>query len=91
MLPLVTEFSLSLPEFSRFLKMFGGGGVTHPTPPVATPLRACSVYRRPTDMVLASQPSFGRPLYILDGHLKKTAFGRLFIIMTAFGLLINFI
>ena len=24
MLPLVTEFSLSLPEFSRFLKLLGG-------------------------------------------------------------------
>ena len=26
-------------------------------------------------IVLASLPSFGRPLYILDGHLKKTVFG----------------
>ena len=41
-------------------------------------------------IVLASLPSFGRPLYILDGHLKKTVFGRLFIILTAIGLLINF-
>ena len=31
-----------------------------------------------------------RPLQILDCHLKKTAFGQLFIISTAFGLLINF-
>ena len=39
MLPLVTEFSLSLLEFSRFLKILGG--VTPPTPPlppVAMPL-----------------------------------------------------
>ena len=38
----------------------------------------------------AVQPSLGRPLLILDGHLKKTAFGRLFIILTVFGLFINF-
>ena len=43
MLPLVTEFSLSLPEFSRFLKIFGGCD-TPPlhTPPVATPLIVCA-------------------------------------------------
>ena len=29
-----------------------------------------------------SQPSFGWPLSILDGHLKKTAFGRLFIMLS---------
>ena len=38
----------------------------------------------------AVQPSFGCPLQILDGHLKKTVFGRLFIILTAFGLLSKF-
>ena len=40
MLPLVTEFSLSLPEFSRFLKILGGCDTPlhTPTPPVATPL-----------------------------------------------------
>ena len=30
-----------------------------------------------SNIVLASQLSFGWPLSILDGHLKKTAFGRL--------------
>ena len=40
MFPLVTELSLSLPKFSRFLKkIFGGRGCDTPhTPPVATPL-----------------------------------------------------
>ena len=37
------------------------------------------------DKVLAAQPSFGRPCLILYGYLKKTAFGRLFIILTPFG------
>ena len=41
-------------------------------------------------IVLVNLPSFGRPLQILDGQLKKTVFGRLFIILTAIGLLINF-
>ena len=41
-------------------------------------------------IVLHSLPSFGQLLQILDGHLKKTSFGRMFIILTAFGLLINF-
>ena len=36
MLPLVTEFSLILPEFSRFFLILGG--VTPPHLPVATPL-----------------------------------------------------
>ena len=47
-----------------------------------------------TDMTSAwSQPAsclLDGPLQILDGHLKKTSFGRMFIILTAFGLLINF-
>ena len=42
MSPLVTEFSLSLPEFSRFLKILVGCDTPphppHPPPPVATPL-----------------------------------------------------
>ena len=38
MLPLVTEFSLILPEFSRFLKILGGCN----TPPVVTPLTTCT-------------------------------------------------
>ena len=45
MLPLVTEFSLSLLQFSRFLKMFGGSDTPH-TPPVATPLLQVSRFTR---------------------------------------------
>ena len=33
MLPLVTEFSIILPEFPRFFKILGGGCDTPPHPP----------------------------------------------------------
>ena len=48
-------------------------------------VRSCSLSQP------ASQPCFGWPLQILDNPLKKTAFEQLFIILTAFGLLINIV
>ena len=56
MLPLVTEFSLSLPEFSRFLKILGG--VTPPpphTPSSADPAQCPSLPDSPSLAPLDSQ------------------------------------